>query len=83
MSDKIEFPWQELFRLRSDAVDHAETVRELKEAINAMKCCANCRHAHYDGMDYECYADIHGITGDCCPPDLELWELRAKGDKKP
>jgi len=37
----------------------------------------------FDGMDYECYADIHGITGDCCQPDLELWELETKGGKKP
>jgi len=56
---------------------------KLNAMVNAMKCCANCRHAHYDGMDYECYADIHGITGDCCQPDLELWELETKGGKKP
>ncbi len=83
MSDKIEFPWQELFRLRSDAIDHADQIKDLntenkwlKEQINKMQCCANCRHAHYDGFDYECRADMYGTAGDCTSSDLELWRLK-------
>jgi len=62
MSDKIEFPWQELFRLRSDAIDHSERVRGLVEFIR-QKHCRPCLMA---AGGYRCSTHCEGC---------DIWEL--------
>ena len=62
MSDKIEFPWQELFRLRSDAIDHAERVRELVEFIKHEHCLPCLKAVGRSLRNENCH-------------DCDIWEL--------
>ena len=50
----------------------------LKAQISKMKCCENCKFGYYDGIDWECHADMHKVSGNCTMPDLELWQLRER-----
>jgi len=62
MSDKTEFPWQELFRLRSDAVDHADRVHGLVEFIKREHCLPCLKAVGRSLRNENCH-------------DCDIWEL--------
>jgi hypothetical protein len=37
-----------------EEVSNPAAIIELLDEIEALKCCGNCKHQTYDGMDYGC-----------------------------
>ena len=64
----IEFPWQELFRLRSDAVDHADRVHGLVEFIKREHCLPCLKAVGRSLHNDRCYGcDIWELTKEAKP----------------